>query len=307
VHTALPRRCCFVMTGASRTAWKHSVSKVLPPASGAAAPPSWNPLGVRRSLTLRSTKTYNYEALAAQLPACSGNAAATTLQQQRMAAQRIHWPEKHDNGNAYSITEVEQVKARADKLLRELASGGSLHAPASRRLLARDAPFLPHVSAATRALYSNDPQPPYVPLGRAHAYYARSNGGGAAGFDDGGEDDPGAGDEDALQRAIAASLRDVGGAGARGGGAAAPSSRKRAREAPRSSKAGAAAVCVVDLTEDDEDVPVGRPVAAHTLAQQAVPAGVLDKPPTAAADDVDAPVEALSVDELRRARLVRFT
>ena len=67
----LPRRSIYIMSGASRVAWKHGICKVSKENGGTkdAPAPSWNPEGKRRSLTLRSTKTYNCTWLQKQIDA----------------------------------------------------------------------------------------------------------------------------------------------------------------------------------------------------------------------------------------------
>jgi len=68
VELELPRRSIYIMTGDARTEWKHGISKmssknlnVFP------EPPTWNPLGMRRSITLRSTKAYSDAVLCREL------------------------------------------------------------------------------------------------------------------------------------------------------------------------------------------------------------------------------------------------
>ena len=51
----IPRRSIYVMTGAARTDLEHGIRGVRAPSDA----PSWNPTGVRRSLTLRAQKPYS--------------------------------------------------------------------------------------------------------------------------------------------------------------------------------------------------------------------------------------------------------
>ena len=217
VHVPLPRRSIYIMTGPSRTAWKHSLDQV---SVGAAGPlPHWNPLGHRRSFTFRCTKTYEVESLKHALAACGpGRDDVAAALRARIAAQTVakgpgrNWPEQHDSrrkpGGAkfFNKQELEAAAQRAQVHIADLAPGGLLHAASKFRLKARDALFLPHasVTAATRALYANDPQPDvdsYVPPIRSQlrvpAGYGGEGGGGGEEADD---------DEAALQRAIAASM-----------------------------------------------------------------------------------------------------
>ena len=58
VDIPIERRCIYVMTGESRVDWKHSIHSVNKMnKKKVTAVPSWNLDGLRRSLTLRSTKT----------------------------------------------------------------------------------------------------------------------------------------------------------------------------------------------------------------------------------------------------------
>ena len=51
----IPRRSIYVMTGAARTDLEHGIRGMKAPSDA----PSWNPTGVRRSLTLRAQKPYS--------------------------------------------------------------------------------------------------------------------------------------------------------------------------------------------------------------------------------------------------------
>ena len=51
----IPRRSIYVMTGAARTDLEHGIRGMRAPSDA----PSWNPTGVRRSLTLRAQKPYS--------------------------------------------------------------------------------------------------------------------------------------------------------------------------------------------------------------------------------------------------------
>lgn len=329
VRVELPRRSIYIMTGESRCDWDHSLDGVMRPGFGADAAQVWNPEGMRRSLTFRCTKTYNYEAMQYQLSACASQPASAKRDaraaalQARMAAQRIetiikggpkhnynNWPEQHDariedpvtkkllrTGKKLFFTpaELADASARAHMLLRALetepgtGAEPALAAKLRLRLRARDAPFLPQVSASTRALYSDDAPP---------LRHQQAHGAGMAAEpqrweevpqrwleeygdvddDDGGEDDAAlqralavsAADADALRRAIEASLRS---------GAAA--SRKRGP----SSNDGAGPYEVVDLTADDDDD------------------AAIVQPACAAAAKAPAP----TTEELRRARLARLS
>ena len=61
VNIELPRRSIYVMTGDARTLWKHGIAKLSAKntAKFTEPSPSWNPYGMRRSITLRSTKAYS--------------------------------------------------------------------------------------------------------------------------------------------------------------------------------------------------------------------------------------------------------
>jgi len=57
VQIRLPRRSIYIMSGPSRTEWKHGISKMSAKnLKDFPSYPEWNPLGMRRSLTLRCTK-----------------------------------------------------------------------------------------------------------------------------------------------------------------------------------------------------------------------------------------------------------
>lgn len=57
VNIKLSRRSIYIMTGSARTEWKHGISKLSSKnLAGFPSYPDWNPLGMRRSLTLRCTK-----------------------------------------------------------------------------------------------------------------------------------------------------------------------------------------------------------------------------------------------------------
>ena len=131
VHVPLPRRGIYIMTGPSRTAWKHSVDQVGVGAVGRL--PHWNPLGHRRSFTFRCTKTYEVEALKHELAACGpGHDAAAAALRARIAAQTVakqpgkNWPEQHDSrlpGGAkfFSKKELEAAAQRAQVHIADLA------------------------------------------------------------------------------------------------------------------------------------------------------------------------------------------
>ncbi|ACO70072.1 chromodomain-containing protein [Micromonas commoda] len=53
----IPRRSVYVMSGAARTDLEHGIRAVKAPSQESA--PAWNPLGVRRSLTIRAQKPYS--------------------------------------------------------------------------------------------------------------------------------------------------------------------------------------------------------------------------------------------------------
>jgi len=60
IELDLPRRSIYVMSGAARTDWRHGIRKQMPQRlAQLPPPPTWNARGVRRSLTLRSTKAYS--------------------------------------------------------------------------------------------------------------------------------------------------------------------------------------------------------------------------------------------------------
>jgi hypothetical protein len=169
VKIALPRRSAYVLSGDARTLWKHGISGVKPPTRrGAGAAPEWNDAGVRRTLTLRTTKTFNVEALVAAHAACNDRAdladrgavmGATAALAARIAAQRAHWPEQHDSathgsGVSFSAPEIATAAAAARELPQALAHG-PLHAPQAMRMPAADACFLAHAHPSVCALYSD--------------------------------------------------------------------------------------------------------------------------------------------------------
>ena len=55
VRVQLPRRSMYIMSGQSRTDWKHGIMKQKPTNQ----PPVWNKLNMRKSLTFRSTKVFS--------------------------------------------------------------------------------------------------------------------------------------------------------------------------------------------------------------------------------------------------------
>ena len=177
----LPRRSIYVMTDQSRTAYQHSVDCVKQVDAGDAVP-FWNPEGMRRALTFRTTKTYNYVALQHQVTACERlpesmeRTARITALRARMAAQRIetgaqteiNWPEQHCSRDPnkkgklkwYTKEEQDAAAERAHCLLRAFETEPGMaheeHALAAKvrmRLPARDALFLRDVPATTRELY----------------------------------------------------------------------------------------------------------------------------------------------------------
>ena len=68
VKIRIPRRSIYIMTGPSRTEWKHGISKMSTKnLKDFPSYPEWNPLGMRRSLTLRCTKAVSDAFLAREL------------------------------------------------------------------------------------------------------------------------------------------------------------------------------------------------------------------------------------------------
>lgn len=88
---SLRRRSIYVMTGDSRWAWQHGLSRIgnNDYSKVKEDPPAWNPLGWRRSWTFRSTKVFQIETLRAQaLRVPSGSAERMALNA-RIAAQMV--------------------------------------------------------------------------------------------------------------------------------------------------------------------------------------------------------------------------
>lgn len=274
VHIELPRRCFYVMQGESRTLWQHSLEEVGVASVG--PPPPWNPLGLRRSLTFRTTKTYGVEWLKAMLAACSAEqveeaaALRARIAEQTVKGKGGNWPEHHDSrgppghNGKFKPHEVEAAVERALVHLADLAPGGMLHEASKRRLPARDALFLSQVSPAIRALYNNDPQPPYeppcLPPREASGWGYQGGGGEAA-------------DDAALQRVLEASKADAGGGGERwhGGGGFDADELQRAIAASlgrggqaRGGDGGGEAV-----GEDDFEAELRRGIAASKAAAAA--------------------------------------
>lgn len=321
VRVELPRRSVYVMTGESRTDWKHSLNGVLRPGFGVHAPLCWNPEGMRRSLTFRCTKQYNYDAMQHQLSAClrqpasaERDARAAALQA-RMAAQRIvknikggqkrNWPMQHDGRQKgpdgkplrkgkklfFTPAELADASARAHMLLRALetepgtGAEPALAAKLRLRLRARDAPFLQHpgVSASTRALYSDDAAPQRIQQAHGAGMAAPPQRWQEENGDD--DDDDGADEDDAaLQHALAVSAADADALRRAIEASLRSFGAAASRKRGPSSNGGAGPYEVVDLTADDDD---------DDAAVQ---------PTCAAAAEAPAP----TTEELRRARLARL-
>lgn len=211
VNVDMPRRSLYVLSGASRTEWRHGVNRVGG-GVGAALAPSWNPQRTRRSLTLRASKTFNVTSLRRELSALgpTGNAAAAAALQSRIDHELENTEQENKD---WLATAVVEATWRLDSMQRASATVAS-------RLRAEEVSFLGSVPAAVRALYRSAGSAPGG--GGAHhrgadrAEHARFSSPGAGGrtYDGGGGEGGGgaamafAGEmEDAnIRTAIAASL-----------------------------------------------------------------------------------------------------
>jgi hypothetical protein len=148
----LPRGSIYIMTGLSRTDWKHGVFRTGKAglSGGEDAPaPAWNPHGWRRSWTFRATKVYQLVALRRELRSATPATRAALVN--RIAAQEVHYPPKK---NGYSATcsalDIEVLTTAAERML---AFIGSCAAAATRIPAAWSRFPLEALPASVRALY----------------------------------------------------------------------------------------------------------------------------------------------------------
>ena len=87
VEIEIPRRSIYIMSGPSRTDWKHEISKI---ADTSPPSPEWNPRGFRRSLNLRTAKWYSDAVLQLRLQNAQTNEDDPAVAQliKRIKAQR---------------------------------------------------------------------------------------------------------------------------------------------------------------------------------------------------------------------------
>ena len=84
IELELPRRSIYIMSGESRTLWKHGIRPQTASRLAAfSAPPPWNPLGARRSIILRCQKAFSDACLQQQLARTPDD----TRLRERIAAQ----------------------------------------------------------------------------------------------------------------------------------------------------------------------------------------------------------------------------
>ena len=113
----LPRRSIYVMSGKSRYVYKHGIAQQKPQM----APPSWNTLNMRKSLTFRSTKVFSDVFLERQLNAAATGASANDV------AKRMQWQSRKEAQDKYkprgNKAEVAQQRQTANSLLNMMESG----------------------------------------------------------------------------------------------------------------------------------------------------------------------------------------
>ena len=116
----LPRGSIYIMTGRSRTDWKHAIYRTGASGligSGMAAPPPWNPLGWRRSWTFRATKVFQLATLRRELRSAPISTRASLIA--RIAAQMESYPPKKDGYTATcNARDLEVLEAAAARMLR---------------------------------------------------------------------------------------------------------------------------------------------------------------------------------------------
>ena len=90
VEIELPRRSIYIMSGPSRTDWKHAISPIIKKEDKSPPSQNWNP-GFRRSLTMRTVKWYSDAVLQIRLRKAQTNedfpAAAALVE--RIDAQNV--------------------------------------------------------------------------------------------------------------------------------------------------------------------------------------------------------------------------
>lgn len=136
----LPRGSIYIMTGRSRTDWKHAIYRTGAAGlvgSGTAAPPPWNPLGWRRSWTFRATKVFQLATLRRELRSAPLSTRASLVA--RIAAQMESYPPKKDGFTATcNASDLEALEAAAARMLRFIdmsaAAQGSRVPPADVRV-----------------------------------------------------------------------------------------------------------------------------------------------------------------------------
>lgn len=107
IEVVLPRGSIYVMSGDARTEWMHGIESN--PENSQDDVPSWNPHRLRRSLTLRSTKTFSdiyLERLVEQNP---NNDSARA----RLDEQMRHYPSIRHDGKRGTMEEVQQWRSLA--------------------------------------------------------------------------------------------------------------------------------------------------------------------------------------------------
>lgn len=111
----LPRRSIYVMSGPSRYVYKHGIAQQKP----TQAPPSWNKLNMRKSLTFRSTKVFSDVYLERQLKKAEVDDNNTT--------KRMEWQSRKEAQDKYkprgNKAEVAQERGKATMLLNMMDSG----------------------------------------------------------------------------------------------------------------------------------------------------------------------------------------
>ena len=109
IDVVLPRGSIYVMSGDARTEWMHGIESNPKNSKRTEDMPSWNPHGLRRSLTLRSDKIFSdiyLERLVEQNPN-DGSARA------RLKAQMAHYSTLRPDGKRGTAEEVQQWRAFA--------------------------------------------------------------------------------------------------------------------------------------------------------------------------------------------------
>lgn len=134
LRVPLPRRSIYVMSGESRWRWKHGIAKLSPKnLCDFPPPPTWNPYGLRRSLTLRATKAFSDVTLERMLQRRPDDASlqARIAAQSKFPAQRPHVYKK------LSKEETAALRAEAREMLRLLD-----HAPSHLRFRPQDVHYV---------------------------------------------------------------------------------------------------------------------------------------------------------------------